>query len=534
MCAKSTDENKNIHTSYSTKSQAELRTFVPVLRPHNRRRGRDVFFMISKRPLLKLLPEESELYENIDGRRTIARLEEIYPGGRDTLLRWWERGVIELIPPIEANSGPHLVVIEPHMDDAVLSAGGRLLHRRGKNRITILSVVHWSNFTSYMSLQRSFLDARHITDVRQRESTLVARLLGAEHRHLDWVDAPLRVLPEEHWSITTIRQFACAPQLFTNQFPDPRDVSRLAKLLMQNLSDLKPDELWIPMGLGDHVDHRTTRSACLRILAEAPSRFSHIPVLMYEDLPYADNVEHVKQLCSVHGSCGANLARVTEDITDVFEEKLRLISVYASQFKLSAMEPAIRKIAIREGNSRGSFAEAYHRFDRGSRQWRVPTEALLSREWKGLSILQRKVRRLLQERTKWSHMNILVLPSGFVGKWATACHCLVTAFPSAHLRVFASKEVEWQIEGSGSEKVRVEIIRGGLGRWAGIICREMLHFRTPTVIVWRGAYAGGRLRRVKKLINIFFKSLFPLRHVLFARTIFDFCNVIYEQLTMSQ
>jgi len=32
-----------------------------------------------------------------------------------------------MIPPTERGSAPHLVVIEPHMDDAALSVGGRLL-----------------------------------------------------------------------------------------------------------------------------------------------------------------------------------------------------------------------------------------------------------------------------------------------------------------------------------------------------------------------------------------------------------------------
>jgi hypothetical protein len=78
------------------------------------------------------------------------------------------------------------------MDDAVLSAGGRLFHRRGQCRITLLSVVKWSNFTSYLRLKQNFLNVREITDLRQQESELAASLLGADHYCLDWTDAPLR------------------------------------------------------------------------------------------------------------------------------------------------------------------------------------------------------------------------------------------------------------------------------------------------------------------------------------------------------
>jgi hypothetical protein len=80
----------------------------------------------------------------------------MYPGACDRLLRWREAAILELIHPIASPAGPHLVVIEPHMDDAVLSVGRRLVHRRGRCRITILSVVKWSTFTSYLVLELLF------------------------------------------------------------------------------------------------------------------------------------------------------------------------------------------------------------------------------------------------------------------------------------------------------------------------------------------------------------------------------------------
>ena len=119
----------------------DISTHVPQVRPHNQRRDRDIFFMISRRPLLELSVEEVPLYDSIDGRKTVAELEEMQAGARDRLLRWHEAAIVELIPPITSPARPHLVVIEPHMDDAVLSAGGRLLHRRGRCRITILSEI---------------------------------------------------------------------------------------------------------------------------------------------------------------------------------------------------------------------------------------------------------------------------------------------------------------------------------------------------------------------------------------------------------
>lgn len=161
---------------------AEIDRYVPQVRPHYKRRAQELFFLISNRPTLRLSPEEVGIYDSIDGSKTVVELERTHASVREPLQRWHDAGIIELIPPLTSPPTPHIVVVEPHMDDAVLSAGGRLLNRRGRCRITILSLIRWSNFTSYMYLKRDFLDVRTITNLRLRESALASRLLGAEHR----------------------------------------------------------------------------------------------------------------------------------------------------------------------------------------------------------------------------------------------------------------------------------------------------------------------------------------------------------------
>jgi LmbE family N-acetylglucosaminyl deacetylase len=500
---------------------------IPQVRPHIRRRDQNLFFMISSRPLLELPREEVLLYDSIDGRRTVAELEEMCPGASDRLLRWREAAIIELIPPIASPAGPHLVVIEPHMDDAALSAGGRLLHRRGRSRITILSVVKWSNFTSYLLLRRNFLNVREISDLRQQESALAARILGAEHRCLDWTDAPLRIWPSERWSPASVEKFNKVPQDFVKGFPDPREVSLLAEQLMQELSILAPDELWIPMGLGDHLDHRTTRSACLLMLAEARDRFSDVPVLMYEDLPYAAEPGHAAQIRRALASCGTRLVRATEDITDVFKEKVRLSSIYASQFKVSYIEPMIRGFARREAGSAGRFAEVYHRVE-GERC--LPLESHLSRDWSGMAALDTELGSLLQKKAKCRRLTVMALPSGHLGKWKIDSESLVAAFPNTDLCVYASGDLAWQTEEGGNDKIKLEFVGVGWSGWVSVIWRELFRFRTPTVVMWRGAYsATPPMRTLKKLINILIKSLLPFRQVLFTRRLCDFCCILDEQ-----
>src|ERR1035441_4847599 len=90
---------------------ADLSAYVARVRPHNRLRERKIFFLISRRPMVELSPEEALLYGSIDGRRSVADLERMHSGACETLVKWREAAIIELIPPTTSPARPHLVVI---------------------------------------------------------------------------------------------------------------------------------------------------------------------------------------------------------------------------------------------------------------------------------------------------------------------------------------------------------------------------------------------------------------------------------------
>lgn len=503
--------------------QGDFGAHVPRLRPHNRRHGQSLYFMISRRPLRELSPEESILYDSIDGRRTVAELEDLHPGARERLLTWHEASIIELISPVKPPARPHLVVIEPHMDDAALSVGGRLLNRRGHCRVTILTAMKWSNFTSYLTLGRDFIDVEEVTRLRMQESALAGDLLGAEHRSLDWKEAPLRSWPLERWSTAVAGKYEREGYLFTVYIPEPGEVSLLAEQLFQELELLAPDELWIPMGSSNHGDHRTTRNACLLLLAQARQRFSGVPVLMYEDLPYAGVRGHADLIRGALSEHGMRLSRKTEDVTDVFDKKLRAISVYASQFKISFIEPKIRRLAESEGDSQGRLAEAYHQLEGPVA---LPPEPQLSRECRGLVALRTGLRSLGARETNLRHVAILALPSGSLLRWGADSESIAKAFPGTRFRVYAPEQMAWQAEGDGNTALGLQFVRNSLRGWATIIWREFFSFRTPTIILWRGAYCAVPRRNLKNLFNVFVRILFPFRRVLFARALRDISRMM--------
>jgi LmbE family N-acetylglucosaminyl deacetylase len=513
--------------------QVELGEFVPQKWPHYQRRGRSVFFMISRRPALELSVEEIALFESIDGRRSVAELEKIYPGATERLKQWHDAALLELVPPITPPAAPHLVVIEPHIDDAVLSAGGRLLHRRGKSRITILSIVKWSSFTSYLTQNRGAFSVEEVTELRQKEAALAARVLGAESRCLEWIDSPLRLIPSDRWSKTIFDQFGKNPQTFVKLFPNSKEVSLLAEQLSEAMKELRPDALWIPMGLGDHVDHRTTRDACLRMLAESPEAFAGVSVCMYEDIPYgyAKLVGHDQQIRNALAACGTRLISMREDINDVFAEKVRVATLYASQFKSSYIEPVLREVAKREAGVEGNFAEAFHRLEG---RVGVPPESDMSREAPGLAALRTRAARWLRHQRYPQRLTFIALPSGHLGRWATDTEFLLSVIPKIDLRVYIAESCAWQVDGAGGN-VRFKIVRRA--GWLGVVFREFFHFGCPTLVLWRGAYGVGLQNRFLGLTAVAVSSmhglircLLPLREVLFAKSLSDLCGVLAESM----
>jgi LmbE family N-acetylglucosaminyl deacetylase len=485
--------------------------------------GNHLFFLISRRPAADLSDKDLGIFRKIDGKKTVTDIAQGEMSTIERLREWFEADILEMIPPAERVSAPHLVVIEPHMDDAALSVGGRLLHRRGRNRITILSVVKYSNFTSYWDLKRDYLNVDTVTALRLQESDLAARLLRAEHRCLDWTDAPIRFLPADRWSVEDLKRILPTVYSYMEISPDSRDVAILKEKLRSELERLAPDEIWIPMGLGSHIDHRTVRSACVGMLAEASGRLAKAPVSMYEDLPY--NRESLAlQIQKAFASHGTNLLRSTEDVTDAFDEKLRIISVYASQFKRSYMEPLIKECAERaERSAQGRLAEVYYRVEGRLAQ---PDESSLAPNRDELETFRRRVRSLAKKPKEHRRIVVLATPSANLGRWRTDCDRLLASFPNSKITLYTSRETAWQVVAPSHACINVVVIQDGIAGWIREVLKAGIQARTVVVILWWGA---GRKHRGWKG-NVLDGVASFLRKTVFARSLGDLCLLLEEEI----
>jgi LmbE family N-acetylglucosaminyl deacetylase len=106
-----------------------------------------------------------------------------------------------------------------------------------------------------------------IDRVRAVEDASAMALVHAEHVELGFDDAPVRI-----GRAPSFRALALDAEI------DPALVRAVEAALAAEIERVEPSEVWLPLGIGGHIDHRTVFAA--RRVAGARARF-------YEDRPYA-------------------------------------------------------------------------------------------------------------------------------------------------------------------------------------------------------------------------------------------------------
>ncbi len=167
------------------------------------------------------------------------------------------------------------IYLSPHLDDAIYSCGG-LICRQVKSGA---HVEVWTIFAGDAQVEKISLYARQLHQrwgtpdgsaaVRREEDKTASASLGVTCRHFDWPD----VIYRKHQRKWMVRQDA---DLF-----DPRTPfeSRLAGEIHAVLSAALPASanLVLPLGVGNHVDHRLVRWVGERLAGR---------LYYYADLPY--------------------------------------------------------------------------------------------------------------------------------------------------------------------------------------------------------------------------------------------------------
>ena len=176
------------------------------------------------------------------------------------------------------------IYLSPHLDDAVLSAGGWIYDQtQAGNPVEIWTIMcgypstkKLSPFAEDLHYTWGMSTARQVVRGRRLEDKQAAAILGAKTRHFDFLDCIYRQDKAGNWLYF---------EVFVDPLPKESDLPRqIAKAISTRL---KPDDKLIcQLGVGRHIDHVTVRRA-----AELLGR----PLLYVADIPYLFNYpEHLK------------------------------------------------------------------------------------------------------------------------------------------------------------------------------------------------------------------------------------------------
>jgi LmbE family N-acetylglucosaminyl deacetylase len=147
-------------------------------------------------------------------------------------------------------------------------------------------------------------------------------------------------------------------------------------ILRKEIARLEPQAVYLPLGVGNHVDHQLCREAGVALLAESRRWVMPGPewagkVVFYEDFPYAwwsqfSNLEDLPEGALDGIPEGVYLTPRYADISDQLERKVRGVAMYESQIDrlfgdVKSMGAAVRQHASAVGavGNAGGAAERY-------------------------------------------------------------------------------------------------------------------------------------------------------------------------------
>jgi hypothetical protein len=277
----------------------------------------------------RLAPRLEAALRLCDGTRTleeVAREARVPP--RD-LIREHEKGRLILwrsAPgegPATSEGPPAHVIVSPHLDDAALSLGASLLAGPARSWLVldVFSRGGWWRLDRW--------DGHLLQATRRQEEQTMARLSGARLLDCDLPEALLR--GHDFNAVFSTDAGAEGPA------GADREAAARIEAEVAGLAARWGGARWyLPLGAGDHRDHRICRDAALRALRGREGR-----IAFYEDQPYAANQGGQPDFGGAVP--GLRLVpRLQEGTAEQMRWKLELLRVYWSQFTQHEIEQIAR------------------------------------------------------------------------------------------------------------------------------------------------------------------------------------------------
>jgi LmbE family N-acetylglucosaminyl deacetylase len=242
------------------------------------------------------------------------------------------------------------IYLSPHLDDVVLSCGGRIWQqgRAGDHVLVVTVFAGAPGPGAQLSALARELHARwgqpnEAVKMRQEEDLQAVSHLGAQSLHWPYPDCIYRTTPDGEFP------YASLESLWGEIHPSEAALVQELTARIRALALLPGGTLYAPLAVGRHADHCIVRRA-----AEGAKR----PLTYYEDFPYAED-SGALQAALADGEWNSDLLSLSQK---ALEAKIAAIARYRSQLSTfwggpSDMAAAVRAFSERTGN--GCPAERY-------------------------------------------------------------------------------------------------------------------------------------------------------------------------------
>lgn len=445
-----------------------------LLRPHFRLEGSALFFMASKRPYRLLSSDEIDIWDAIEQPVAIGLLRDQFPERADEVIRdFWRSELCELVEPPFPEVRRRILVIEPHADDAALSLGGVMWLRRRECDFIVATMASRTNFTSYYYTGRHYFDVGRVMEIRRGESNLFARMIGGSHVAAGLTDAALRYRDTD-WSLDFFNHHRLSIAAATARSANKEEQERWTEAVRRLLVQTPSHEVWIPLG-GPHTDHQMTVNACLAAFVSDPSLVTGRVVRVYQEVPYAAQFPgYTGEMLAALRRTGAELEPETIPIGEVFDQKLRLVSVYSSQFKMHKMRSGIEASALVHGS--GEHSELLWTVRRMPE--RIDPSGIFPESTAEQKQEEAAAAWVLQNRNAEKVRVLLLVPTG---RWAGDLELLCEAFPQARFEVFVAPAAAAEVTDAESDRVEVQNVGTGAVLWGLLSLRLAAARPMPTL-----------------------------------------------------
>ncbi len=282
-------------------------------------------------------PEAAAVLRACDGRRSLTSLKKISSDAEEIVETANRSGILtwNRIPKyfIGSKKRRRWLMLSPHQDDIAVSIGGLILKSKGTAEVHILTLASRSIFSVLPMLSGS---SSRTSKIRNLEDDIYAMSLGAKiHRGNLREQLLIAQTSARHTKKEAMKKLWLPPS--------PQKVARFQKVIESYIRKLKPNVLFVPLGVGDHIEHTTTNLAVLRILRKNPRMLNNVEIVFYEELPYSQRYPRaITQRLKHLEKQGIQARPRFFNITKELEEKVRGIRIYKSQAYKNFIEAAVK------------------------------------------------------------------------------------------------------------------------------------------------------------------------------------------------